>query len=514
VRTSPTPAAGRLSRRGLLALAGVTGAAALTGCGRPADGPGTGSLLVSALALPERFRTPLPIPPVAKPLLSNAAGDHITLTQRVADAHLLPGHTTQIWGYDGIFPGPTIRGRRGRPLTVTIRNELPVPTSTHLHGGVTPPDSDGFPLDLTTPAGYSPAPPHMHGAGARVHEVSRDYRYPMDQRAATLWYHDHRMDFTGPQVWRGLAGMLIVSDDEEDALPLPRGERDLSLLICDRAFEADGSLRYPMRDMSMASPGADGDFKSGLFGDVILVNGAAWPRHEVAAVRHRLRLVNGSNARRYRLALTPSTELTQIGSDDGLLAAPVSHREIILSPGERCDVVVDFSAFPVGSEVTLVNTFGAGATRDVMRFAVTRTAKDDTRIPDRLAKVPVLTKADAVAVRQFDFRFAGGRWTINKQPYDPAGSLTAPRLDTVELWRFTSDFHHPVHVHLGHFQVLSRRGRDPEPWESGWKDTVDVRPYETVEVLVKFAGHRGRYMLHCHNLEHEDMAMMANFDVV
>jgi spore coat protein A len=514
VRTSPTPAAGRLSRRGLLALAGVTGAAALTGCRRPADGPGTGSLLVSALALPERFRTPLPIPPVAKPLLSNAAGDHITLTQRVADAHLLPGHTTQIWGYDGIFPGPTIRGRRGRPLTVTIRNELPVPTSTHLHGGVTPPDSDGFPLDLTTPAGYSPAPPHMHGAGARVHEVSRDYRYPMDQRAATLWYHDHRMDFTGPQVWRGLAGMLIVSDDEEDALPLPRGERDLSLLICDRAFEADGSLRYPMRDMSMASPGADGDFKSGLFGDVILVNGAAWPRHEVAAVRHRLRLVNGSNARRYRLALTPSTELIQIGSDDGLLAAPVSHREIILSPGERCDVVVDFSAFPVGSEVTLVNTFGAGATRDVMRFAVTRTAKDDTRIPDRLAKVPVLTKADAVAVRQFDFRFAGGRWTINKQPYDPAGSLAAPRLDTVELWRFTSDFHHPVHVHLGHFQVLSRRGRDPEPWESGWKDTVDVRPYETVEVLVKFAGHRGRYMLHCHNLEHEDMAMMANFDVV
>jgi FtsP/CotA-like multicopper oxidase with cupredoxin domain len=264
----------------------------------------------------------------------------------------------------------------------------------------------------------------------------------------------------------------------------------------------------------MTEPGAHGDFLSGIFGDVILVNGVAWPRHEVAGVRYRLRLVNGSNARRYRLGLTPSAELVQIGSDDGLLAAPVSHREIILSPGERYDVVVDFSAFPVGSEVTLVNSFGTGATRDVMRFVVTRTGKDDTRVPPRLAELRTLAAADAVAERQFDFRLGGGRWTINNQPYDPAGSLAAPRLGTVELWRFTSDFHHPVHVHLGHFQVLSRNGRSPEPWESGWKDTVDVRPYEAVEVLVKFAGYRGRYMLHCHNLEHEDMAMMANFDVV
>ncbi|MEU4217502.1 multicopper oxidase domain-containing protein [Actinoplanes sp. NPDC026623] len=494
-----------VSRRGLLALAGAAGVAALAGCGRPSEGPGTGSVLTSAAPLPERFRTPLVIPPVA-------GGDHIVITQRVADARLLPDRTTRIWGYDGIFPGPTIHARRGRPLTVTMRNELPVPTSTHLHGGVTPADSDGFPLDLTIPAGYSPGPPHLHGA--RVHEVSRDYRYPMGQRAATLWYHDHRMDYTAPQVWRGLAGMMIVSDDEEDALPLPRGDRDLPLLICDRAFEADGSLRYPMRDVSMASPGADGTFRSGLFGDVILVNGVAWPRHEVAGARYRLRLVNGSNARRYRLGLSSGAELVQIGTDDGLLAAPVTHREITLSPGERCDVLVDFSAYPPGTEVTLRNGFGSGPAGDVMRFVVGRRAKDDTRIPARLSRVPALSRADAVQVRQFDFRVGGGRWRINNQPYDPAGSLASPRLGTVELWRFTSDFHHPVHVHLGHFQVLSRGGRDPEPWEGGWKDTVDVRPYETVEVLVRFAGHRGRYMLHCHNLEHEDMAMMANFDVV
>jgi len=207
--------------------------------------------------------------------------------------------------------------------------------------------------------------------------------------------------------------------------------------------------------------------------------------------------------------------MVQIGSDDGLLPAPITHTEIIATPGERFDVVADFAGLPVGTEISLVNDFGTGPTAEVMRFVVTRLATDDSRVPDRLsAAEPPLTTADAVTERQFDFRYDEGRWTVNRRLYDPAGSLAAPRLGTVELWRFTSDFHHPVHVHLAHFQVLSRAGRSPDPWETGWKDTVDVRPYETVEVLAKFAGHRGKYMLHCHNLEHEDMAMMANFDVV
>jgi spore coat protein A len=178
-------------------------------------------------------------------------------------------------------------------------------------------------------------------------------------------------------------------------------------------------------------------------------------------------------------------------------------------------VVVDFSHYPVGTSVTLRNLVGDGTAADVMQFVVTRTATDDTRIPATLADdVRPLRRDDAVATRQFDFRQSGGgRWTINGEPYDPAASLATARLDTVELWRFTSDFHHPVHLHLGHFQVLSRTGRDPLAGDGGWKDTVDVKPYEVVEVLVRFTHYRGRYMLHCHNLEHEDMAMMANFDV-
>ncbi len=504
-----------MKRRCVLRLAGGLGVAALTGCGTATDGPGTGELLTSGLPLPRRFAVPLPIPPVARPVNRAAGADHYLLTQRAAAVSMLPGLTTTVWGYDGIFPGPTFRARTGRPLVVTVRNELPVPTSTHLHGGVTPAASDGSPTDLITPAGYSPAPAHQHGGGSTLHPVTRDYHYPMNQRAATLWYHDHRMDFAGQQVWRGLAGMFVVTDDAEAALPLPTGDRDIPLLICDRAFDADGSLRYPSR---VHEPGARDDFMAGVFGDVILVNGAPWPRLEVADVRYRLRLVNGSNARRYRLTLRaptgPPAPLVQIGSDDGLLAAPVTHTELTIAPGERYDVVVDFAGYPIGTEVTLANLNGTGPTGDVMRFLVTRSATDDTSVPATLVDVPVLARADAVAVRQFDFRTTGGRWTINGRPFEPAGSLAAPRLDTVELWRFTSDFHHPVHLHLGHFQVLSRSGRGPDPADAGWKDTVDVRPYEVVEVLVKFSGHRGRYMLHCHNLEHEDMAMMANFDVV
>jgi spore coat protein A len=498
----------RVSRRGVLAVAG---AAALAGCSRPADGPGTGELLASELPLPERFRVPLPIPPVARPVKVTAGTDHYVVTQHAATVELIPGTKTGIWGYDGIFPGPTFRGRRGRRMVVTVRNELPVPTSTHLHGGVTPAESDGFPTDLILPAGYSPAPPGHHSAAGRHHDGTRDYHYPMTQRAATLWYHDHRMDFTGPQVWRGLAGLFLVTDEVEDALPLPRDDRDLPLLICDRSFGADGSLTYPQRDMTR--PGADGMFHAGIFGDVILVNGAPWPRAEVAAVRHRLRLVNGSNARRYRLSLSAGT-ITQIGSDAGLLTTALPREDVLLAPGERCDVIADFTGLPAGTEVTMGNALGEGPAADVMRFVITGPGADDSRIPERLSALPVLEKTRAVTERQFDFRFGGGRWTINDQPYDPAATLCSVREGTVELWRFTSDFHHPVHVHMAHFQVLSRGAAGPDPGDAGWKDTVDVRPYETVQVLVDFTGHRGRYMLHCHNLEHEDMAMMANFDIV
>ncbi|WP_245563568.1 multicopper oxidase family protein [Longispora albida] len=509
-----------MNRRTLLALAGGASVAVVAGCGGPNEG-GTGTMLESRLPLPDAFKVPLLIPPVAKSVRRDDTTDYYEITQRAAKVEIIPGTKTTIWGYDGIFPGPTFMGKAGRRMVVKVKNELPVPTSTHLHGGVTPAGSDGFPTDLVAPKGYNVHAAHTgHGGMAmnmadwKFHDQAKDYEYPMVQRAATLWYHDHRMDFSAPQVWRGLAGAFLVTDAEESALPLPRKERDIPLIIGDRSFEADGEFRYPSLDSTLTKPGVTDEWMSGVFGDVILVNGRPWPFLEVEAVRYRFRLVNGSNARRYTLTLGGGLKFTQVGGDGGLLPVPVEHGEITIAPGERYDVVVDFSAVKPGSSVVLANTLGEGRTRDVMKFVVTRAGQDDSRIPAVLSQVPKLTREQAVATRQFDFRLLGGKWTINGKPYDTSASLASPKLGTVELWRFTSDFHHPVHMHLAHFQVLSRGGRGPGPLDGGWKDTVDVRPYEVVEVLAKFDGFQGRYMLHCHNLEHEDMAMMANFDVV
>ncbi|MDH2390853.1 multicopper oxidase family protein [Streptomyces sp. HNM0663] len=523
-----------LGLAGAVSLGGAAAATGVAGCGS-LDREVSGELLTSAARLPKPYGTPLPIPRTAVPVRTAGGVDRYELVQRVAEAEILPGLKTEVWGYDGTFPGTTIAARSGRQIVVNVRNELPAPTSTHLHGGIQAPASDGYPTDLVAPKGYrhNPGGPG-HGGGHEgvmhvapddwtVTRLAKDYVYPLDQPAATLWYHDHRMDFSAPQVWRGLAGMFLVHDDEEEALGLPSGERDIPLMICDRAFDEDGALRYPSLDPSLTGePGVEDAYMEGVTGDVVLVNGAPWPELEVAAARYRFRLLNASNARRYRLALEPGpregASFTQVGSDAGLLAAPRSHDELPISPAERYDVVIDFSRYPVGTTVTLVNRIGEGSTRRVMRFRVARAAKDDSRVPRKLADVEPLAASAAVAERQFDFRqtqVEGMKvWTVNKKPFRSDEFLARPRLGTVERWRFTSDFHHPVHLHLAHFQVLARSGGDVLPTDGGWKDTVDVRPYEVVDVLARFSGHRGRYMFHCHNLEHEDMAMMANFQVV
>ncbi|MBV2156509.1 multicopper oxidase family protein [Kitasatospora sp. SUK 42] len=508
------------------ALAAVAGpsAARLLVEGRP------GRLLSSELDLPEAFQVPLPVPPVLRPVLSDATGDHYEITQRVASVEILPGVRTEAWTYGGTFPGPTVVTRSGRAAMVRHRNELPVPTVVHVHGGHTPADSDGYPTDLLLPVGSAapprPAPmadmpgmPGMPQTEVRAVVGERTHTYPGKQRAATLWYHDHRMGFTGLGVWRGLAGFHLVHDEEEDALPLPRGERDLPLLLTDRSFAADGSFRYPVADPALVEPGVTDAYMNGVLGDVVLVNGAPWPRLDTDRAHYRLRLLNASNARLYRLALDPQPAggdaLVQIGSDGGLLAAPVAHDAIEIAPGERFDVVVDFSRYPAGTRVRLLNRFGEDRAAEVMCFDVSsRPVDDDARVPERLSTVEELNASEAVATR--DFRFRRSRkdgWTINGRPYRPGHSLAAPALGTVERWRFSSDVHHPVHVHLSHFQVIGRNGEDPGPWDAGWKDTVDLRPAEAVEVLVSFGDYAGTYMLHCHNLEHEDMAMMADFTV-
>ncbi|MER5354519.1 multicopper oxidase domain-containing protein [Kitasatospora sp. NPDC002551] len=512
----------------------VPAAARLLAEGRP------GRLLNSEVPLPEAFEVPLPVPAVLAPVRSDGTADYYELTQRVARLEILPGLRTEAWTYGGSYPGPTLSVRSGRRTVVTHRNELPVPSVVHLHGGHTPADSDGYPVDLLLPVGASgerssdahaaahatsgmagmPGMAAMADADpARTVTGTRAYTYPGHQRAATLWYHDHRMGFTGPAVWRGLTGFHLLHDDEEDALPLPRGERDLPLMLADRAFAEDGSFAYPATDPALAVPGVTDEYMNGVLGDVILVNGAPWPRAAVDRARYRLRLLNASNARLYRLELDPQPPggdaLVQIGGDGGLLESPVTHDAVEIAPAERFDLVVDFSRYAPGTEVRLMNRFGGGRTEEVMLFEVgSRRVSDDAAVPERLCALERLDPEAAVATRSFGFRRSrDGDWTINNRSYQPGRALADPVLGSTEIWRFFSDVHHPVHVHLNAFQVLSRNGGDPGPYDAGWKDTVDLRPAEAVEVLVRFTDYPGSYMVHCHNLEHEDMAMMADFVV-
>jgi spore coat protein A len=502
-----------MSRRHLLRLGGLTVAGTalspiLTGCsggGANTSSEGSaGQVLASEAALPEPFRVPLPIPPVLRPARSDATGDYFTVTQKVGRAAILPGRTTQIWGYDGIFPGPTLVSRRGRRTVVTHHNELPVPVAVHLHGGRTAPEHDGYPTDLIMPPN------------------KRTYVYEMDQPAATLWYHDHRMDFTGPQVYRGLAGFHLIHDDGEEALGLPRGDRDIPLMIADRSFAADGSLHYPSTDPTLTgSPGVTGDYVSGVLGDCVLVNGAPWPRLEVAAARYRFRLLNASNARRYRLALDGGPGFIQIGSDLGLLAAPVEHDRIDIAQAERFDVVVDFSGHDVGDEITMVNEYGEGRTAEVMRFVVTRREADTSVVPSRLADVRPLSQAEVVTEREFVFARGGASahgmslWTVNGKPFTTDTIVARPRLGTTEKWTIRAkNVEHPFHIHLAPFQVVGRDGDDSSGrYDRGWKDTVNLGNGGRAELLIRFDGYRGKYVFHCHNLEHEDMMMMANFEV-
>jgi spore coat protein A, manganese oxidase len=521
----------RVSRRRFLGVAAtaVTGGAAAVAVGTGFSWgrvltPGEpGTLLRSGIALPPPFRVPLPVPPLMRPVRSDASADYYEITQRVSSLEILPGVKTQAWTYGGSFPGPTLASRSGRRAIVKHRNELPRPVAVHLHGGHTPSESDGYPGDTILPIG-APAPQHqMSGMPAMPGTAAagtRDYTYPHNQRAATLWYHDHSMGFTGPTVWLGLAGFHLVHDDEEDALPLPKGDRDIPLMIADRAFTADGRLDYPALAPNLSVPGVSPEYMNGVLGDVILVNGAPWPVLDVRRLRYRLRLLNASNCRRYRLELDPpppgGNGFVQIGGDGGLLAAPLARDAIQMASAERFDIVIDFSRYPPGTRVRLLNTLGSGRTTEVMRFDVSPDARapvDDAIVPPKLSEIVPIEPAKATVTRDFLFQNSPGKegWTINGQPYHPAHPLATPRLGDTEIWRFVSDVHHPIHLHLEQFQVLARNGAELGPYDQGWKDTVDVRASESVEVAVRFTDYPGRYVFHCHNLEHEDMAMMADF---
>lgn len=465
-----------------------------------------------ALAPPPPFQLPLTQPPVLSPVGSDALADYYELTSGRTTAGILPGIRTPVSAYNGSYPGPTLRVRSGRTAVITHSNGVAVPTSVHTHGAYVDGDSDGHPSDAIPPGGR------------------KAYVLPNGQNARTQWYHDHVEHQTATNVYAGLAGFYLIGDAVEDALGLPHGEFDVPLCIQDRLFNSDGTLNYP------ASAVSDG----GLAGNVIVVNGQAQPYFQVAARRYRFRILNGSNARPYSLALDNGQSFQLIATEGGLINAPIALTSIPIWPAERYEIVIDFARVPVGTSVVLTNSMGSGSTGQVMRFDVIRTATDDSTVPAVLRSAAQqadpthqdTTGAAASLTRTWKF---GKTWdnvyVINGKTYDVNRIDAFPRPGDTEIWEFSTGFgwSHPVHIHLTNFKILDRNGSPPPVHERGlWKETVVLHPNEKVRVLMKWptvparpavsvpvasGAFTNRYVFHCHNLGHEDHDMMTQFRI-
>jgi FtsP/CotA-like multicopper oxidase with cupredoxin domain len=461
---------------------GMASIAAL--CLLPAAATKTVAVRRSAAAA-EPFQAELRLPPTLVPVSSTAAEERFELTIREGRAEIIPGELTPVYGYDGVYPGPTIRARKSRTTVVNVTNGLSFNQNVHLHGGLVPAASDGHPMQLIEPGG------------------SFTYTYPNVQDAATLWYHDHAHGLSARTMFYGLAGFYILEDDT--APDLPAGDFDVPLVIQDRAFNADGTLRYTE------------DIDQGFMGDTIVVNGSVSPRFAVKRALYRLRFLNASNARAYELRLSNGAPLVQIAGDGSLLEAPVSRAAIPLAPAERVDVVVDFRRVSAGTQVQLVNALGTGSTAAVLRFDVTGARADSGRVPAALR--PREEIPDPVATKRWDLMFSTTgvpRWEMSGLGFEMDRIDARARLGTTERWLFVNNSHrpHPMHIHGVHFRVLDRSEGSVHPGDRAWKDTVQVAVGETVIVQPRFAPYAGRFVFHCHNLEHQERAMMLQLEVV
>jgi spore coat protein A len=439
---------------------------------------------------------------------------------------------TGFWTFGPSPCGPTYETRSGEPLLVEWVNALPtehflhidhsihgaesdkpaVRTVVHLHGAKTAPDSDGYPEDWIVPG------------------KSSLYYYPNEQDAAMLWYHDHALGINRLNVYAGLLGAFFIRDSVEDALNLPKNKYELPLILFDRLLTRDAQLLYP------TSGDPQSPWVPEVFGNAILVNGKLFPYLDVEPRRYRLRVLNGSNARTYHLSFGNSNDVPfhQIGTDQGLLPAPVPLTTLEISPGERADLVVDFSEHRGAQLILKSDAFV------VMQFRVS-TAKvtDASSLPATLRPVPRIPESQAVQTRLLtldEYVNKAGNSTLlllNASHWNMPVT-EKPVLGSTEIWTLinpTNDTH-PIHLHLVRFQILDRQPYEPwlfqtkrqlhfigppqppAPNEAGWKDTVRAYSRMVTRIIVPFTGFVGRYVWHCHILEHEDNEMMRPYEVI
>jgi spore coat protein A, manganese oxidase len=439
-----------------------------------------------------------------------------------------------LWGYGSSSPGPLFETCSGQGLLVEWANDLPakhflpidhtihgaepgkpeVRAVVHLHGAKAPPRSDGYPENWYVPS------------------KSATFHYPNRQDATMLWYHDHALGINRLNVFAGLLGIFFVRDALEDSLKLPRGKYEVPLAIYDRTVDRNGQLAYPV------SGNPKSPWVPEFSGDAIVVNGKIFPYFEVEPRTYRFRILNGSNGRQISLTMNTAQaawfpRFLQIGADQGLLPAPTPVMRVRLLPAERADVIFDFSSY-AGSNVFLRND-----NLNIMQFRVSeKRSRDESVVPQTLRPTRRMAESEAVKTRsltlvEIDESGKAVRMLLNNTHWSMPVTEN-PALNSVEIWNLinlTGD-DHPIHLHLVRFQILDRRAFDapayratgelkylgpahpPAPEESGWKDTVRADRGMVTRIIIPFEGFPGRYVWHCHNLEHEDNEMMRPFDVV
>ncbi|MBC2582038.1 multicopper oxidase family protein [Clostridium sp. DJ247] len=430
--------------------------------------------------------TALPIPKLLEDKNPESNLADFTLSAQEGTTSFFNGKQTNTYGYNGNYLGPVIRVNRGEEVNIHVNNKLNESTTVHWHGLNVNGDIDG-----------GPHQPIESGSQWNI-------KFNVNQPAATLWFHPHTNEKTSIQVYKGLAGLIYVDDEVSNKLNIPKeyGVNDIPLVIQDKTFDDNGNIFYSQRK-SM----------DGALGDTILVNGAVQPYLDVKKTKMRFRIVNGSNARNYNLQLSNGEDFMQIASDGGFLGAPVKLNKLELGPGERAEIIVDFSKYKDGSTVAL-----SGGKFNIMAFNVKGEDIDNTMIPEKLTEIEKLSQESVSTTRKFDLQGMGNMVTINGKKMDMNRIDEKVKLNDTEIWEINNigdmmdGMSHPFHIHGVQFQILSRDGKQPSENERGWKDTILIHPGEKVRIIMKFTE-KGLFMYHCHILEHEDGGMMGQMKV-